>query len=83
MRECEDLIKCVHSRAFSRLELTIDLQVVTRQKCHTCEACRKLKGQDSWITTGQKIQSDHSIIWRLKLATHPSRESLAKAPCFV
>ena len=29
MRECEDLIKCVHSREFSRLEFTADSQVVT------------------------------------------------------
>ena len=49
---------------------------------HTCEACRKLKGQYSWITTGQKIQSSHSIIWRLELAICPSREWLAKAPYF-
>ena len=52
VRKCEDLIKCVHSKAFLRLELATNLQVVTRQKCHTCEACKKLKGQDNWITTG-------------------------------
>ena len=21
-------------------------------KCHTCEACKKLKGHDNWSTTG-------------------------------
>ena len=47
-----------------------------------CEACKKLKGQDSWITIGQKVLSSHSVIWRLELATHPSCESLAKAPFF-
>ena len=82
MRECEELIKYVHSRAFLRLELVTDSRVATRQKCRTCEACRKLKGQYSWITTGQKVQSSHSISWQLELATHLSRESLAKAPCF-
>ena len=44
--------------------LATDLRVVTRQKFHTCEAYRKLKGRDSWITTGKKVQSDHSVIWR-------------------
>ena len=24
-------------------------------KCHTCEVCRKLKGHDSWSTTGHKV----------------------------
>ena len=28
---------------------------------HMCGACRKLKGQDSWITIGQKVQSGLSI----------------------
>ena len=78
MREFEDLISVCNQRA-SRNRIS---RVVTYQKCHTCEACRKLKGQDSWITTGQKVQSSDSIIWRLKLATHPSHESLANAPCF-
>ena len=57
-------------------------RVVTRQKCHMCEACRKLKGQYSWITTGQKVQSDHFVTWRLELVTHPSHKSLAKASYF-
>ena len=51
-------------------------------KCHTCEACRKLKGHDSWDTTGQKWQSCQSIIWRLELATCPSCKWVARTPCF-
>ena len=47
VKECEDLIKCVQSNSISRLELVTDLWVVTRQKCHSREACRKLKGHDS------------------------------------
>ena len=40
-------------------------------KCHTCEACRKLKGHDSWSTTGQK-----RTIWPSSyLATHPNSKS--------
>ena len=27
------------------------LATVDSPKCHTCEACRKLKGHDSWSTT--------------------------------
>ena len=49
---------------------------------HTCKACRKLKSQDSWITTRQKVQSSHSIFWRLELATHLSHKLLTSAPCF-
>ena len=72
----------VNIAVFSRV-WRIDSRVVTRQKCHTCEACRKLKGQYSWITVGQKVQSGHSVSWRLELATYLSRESLTKATCFV
>ena len=49
---------------------------------HTCRACRKLKGQDSWITIGKKVQSGHFVIWRLELTTHPSHKWLSSAPCF-
>ena len=52
-------------------------------KCHMCEACRKLKGRDSWSTTGQKGQSGQLVISRLKLATCPSREWVARTFCFV
>ena len=51
-------------------------------KCHTCEACRKLKGHDSWSTTGQKVQSGQSVILRLKLATFSNREWVARTLCF-
>ena len=50
--------------------------------CHTCEACRKLKGQHSWITTGQKLQTGLLVIWQLELMTHPSHKWLASAPYF-
>ena len=80
--ECEDLIKCVQSKSISQLELATDSRVVTHQKCHTCGACRKLKGHDNRIITGQKVQFGLSISWQLELVTHHNRESLAKAPCF-
>ena len=47
-------------------------------KCHTCEACRKLKGHDNWSTTEQKGQFGQSVISQMKLATCHSR----KDPCF-
>ena len=50
--------------------------------CHTCGACRKLKGQNSWITTRQKVQFSYYVIWRLELVTHLSRELLTNAPYF-
>ena len=64
-------LKCVCIGGFSRLDFAID----NSPKCHTCEACRKLKGHDSWNTTGQKIQSSLTVISRLKLATCPIREN--------
>ena len=43
-------------------------------KCHTCEACRKLKGHDNWSTIGQNGQSGQLVISQLKLTICPSRE---------
>ena len=51
-------------------------------KYHTCEACRKLKGHDSWSTIGQKGQFGQSVILRLKLATCPSHKWVTRNPCF-
>ena len=44
-------------------------------KCHTCEACRKLKGHDSWSTTRQKIHSGQAVSSQLKLATRSTCET--------
>ena len=51
-------------------------------KWHTCEVCRKLKGHDSWSTTGQKVQSGLEINSRLKLVTRSSHEA-ESLECFV
>ena len=60
----------------------LDLVTGKSPKWHTCEACRELKGHDSWRTTGQKVQSGLEVISRLKLAIRSSRE--AKLPeCLV
>ena len=59
------------------------LAIEDSPKCHTCEACRKLKGYDSWSTTRQKGQSGQSVILRLKLVTCPICEWVARTPCFV
>ena len=59
MREYEDLMKCVQLKSILRLELTTDSRVVTRQKCHMCEACRKLKGHGTvGSLQDKKVQSD-------------------------
>ena len=50
--------------------------------CHTCEACRKLKGHDSWNTTRQKGQFGLVVISWLKLTTHPSSEWVTRIHCF-
>ena len=72
--------------AFERILVTRSrewLATVDSPKCHTCEACRKPKGHDSWNTTRQKGQSGLPVISRLKLATHPRRKWVTRTPCFV
>ena len=50
-----------------------------RQMLNTCQACQKLKHHASWSTTGQKVQTGHSVTSRLELATQSSRESKSPA----
>ena len=77
MRECEELIKCMQSRDNSWLDLATNLWVVTRQNVSHVWSM-----QDNWITTGQRLQTDLSVIWQLELTTHPNHEWLASAPYF-
>ena len=56
----------------------LDLATGKSLKWHTCEACKELKGHDSWSTIGQEVQSGLEVISRLKLETHSSCE--AKSP---
>ena len=47
-------------------------------KYHTCEACRKLKGHDSWSTTGQK-----RIVWLVSyfaIGTRDLSQSSGESP---
>ena len=75
---------CVWESAKNSSVCAIKSTLVTDDspKYHTCEACRKLKGHDSWSTIGQKGQFGQSVILRLKLATCPSREWVTRNPCF-
>ena len=69
VRECEE------TQVVSIQEESRDwLAIGKLPKCHTCEACKKLKGHDSWSTMGQKVQSSLTIISWLKLATCSSHE---------
>ena len=61
---------CVHSKE-SRDWLVIGKSL----KWHTCEACRELKGHDSWSTTGQNVQPGQAVSLRLVLVTRPSRQN--------
>ena len=74
MRECEDLIKSVHQEVTRDCNSRLTHEWGIAKMQHTCEACGKLKGQDSSINTGQKVQFGQSGNWRLELATHPSHE---------
>ena len=40
MRECEEKLKTMHSRRASKLDLTTGSRLISRQRWHTCEACR-------------------------------------------
>ena len=57
VKECEDLIKSVQQEGDSRLTCEWRLAKMKRM----CEACKKMKSQASWITTGKKVQSD--LVW--------------------
>ena len=66
-------------RTDSQLELATDSEWWLAKMKHTCEACRKLKSQASWITTRQK-----STVW-LSLVTGDWNSRLipvASEPCF-
>ena len=67
----------MQSRDNSRLDLATNLWVVTRQNVSHVWSM-----QDNWITTGQRLQTDLSVIWQLELTTHPNHEWLASAPYF-
>ena len=69
---------CVIKSILAIETLTID----DSPKYHTCKACRKLKGHDSWSTIKQKGQSGQLVISRLKLATCLSHEWVARTPYF-
>jgi len=58
-------------KGVSRLGLTTGKS----PKWHTCEACKELKGHDSWSTTRRNVQSSQAVRSRLKLATHSTREA--------
>ena len=68
MRECEEMLKTV--------QWSKDLQATRR--CTRVKHVEKLNCLASYSTTGQKVQSGHSVISWLGLATQSSRE--AKSP---
>ena len=69
MKEYEEMLKIVQRNRDSRLDLAGGSRLASRQKLHMCQACQKLKRHDSWSTTGQKVQTDHSVTSQLGLAT--------------
>ena len=44
-------------------------------QCHTCEACRKLKGHDNQSTIEQKVQFNQAVSLRLIPLTRLSRQN--------
>ena len=67
-----------HCHSYSRLDLVGGSRFASRHKLHTCQACQKLKHHANWSTTGQKVQTDHSVTLRLELVAQSSCE--AKLP---
>ena len=43
MRGCEEMLKFVQSSRDSRLDLTGNLRLASRQKLHTCQACGEVE----------------------------------------
>ena len=75
----EEMLKIVQRNRDLRLDLAGGSRLASRQKLHTCQACQKLKRHISWSTTGQKIQTGHSVTSRLKLMAQSSREAKPQA----
>ena len=73
------MLKIVQRSRDSWLDLAGGSRLASRQKLHTCQACQKLKRHISWSTTGQKIQTGHSVTSRLKLMAQSSREAKPQA----
>ena len=69
------MLKIVQRNTDSRLDLAGGSRLASHQKLHMCQTCQKMKRHASWSTTGQKVQTDHSVTSRLELATQSSRES--------
>ena len=66
MRECEEMLKIVQSSRDSQLDLAGGSRLANRQK---------LKHHASWSTTGQKVQTGHSVTSRLELVAQSSRQT--------
>ena len=69
------MLKIVQRNTDSRLDLAGGSRLASHQKLHMCQTCQKMKRHASWSTTGQKVQTGHSVTSRLELATQSSRES--------
>ena len=65
---------CVHSKAFSRLELTSSLRMMTSQNATRVKHARSWRVTTAGALQDKKGQSGQSVIARLELATYPSRE---------
>ena len=66
------MLKIVQRNRDSRLDLGGGSQLANHQKLHTCQAWQKLKRHASWSTTGQKVQTGHSVTSWLELVTQSS-----------
>ena len=61
MRKCEEnQVVCIQEE--SLIGSHDWLATGKLSKWHMCEACRKLKGHDSWSTIGQKVLSGLEVI---------------------
>ena len=75
MKKCSSLCKVAGTGDWIS-QVARDLQAA--RSCTRAKHAEKSKRHTSWSTTGQKVQTGHSVSSRLELAVQSSRE--AKSP---
>ena len=76
MRECEEMLKTMHSEVGTRGWISwVARGLQATRRCTQMKHAKKLNRHASCSTTGQKVQSSHLVSSWLGLATQSSREA--------
>ena len=70
MKKCSSLCKVARTCNWT---LRVSRGLHAAKSCTRAKYAEKLKRHASWSTTGQKVQTGHSVSSRLELVAQPSR----------